>query len=357
MTDDSFGISVSTSGDTALIGADGVDDYGLDSGAAYVFEYNGSGWVEQQKLVASDSATGDFYGVSVALDGTAALIGAFNDDDNGPDSGSAYVFRDNGTSWIEGAKLTASDGAATDWFGRSVSLYGDVALVGADGDSDNGTNSGSAYVFRYNGISWIEEAKLTASDGAAGDSFGFSVSLFGDRALVGAYLDDDNGNQAGSAYVFHYDGSTWTEEEKLLPLDGESQNNFGYSVSISDRTALVGAYRDNDSGTESGSAYVFFRNGGNWIEGEKLTASDGEAGDFLGASASVFGDTAVVGAFGTDDFGYIDSGSIYLFDVPVQEFPQVPSIGSLGMALVGGLVVLAGYRGLRAQRTPPSGAF
>ncbi|GAH66138.1 unnamed protein product [marine sediment metagenome] len=123
------------------------DDCGDQSGSAYVFEDNGTDWVQLAKLTASDGAAGDEFGYSVSLSGTMALIGAYQDNDCGDGSGSAYLFEDNGTAWVQVGKLTASDGAADDWFGLSVSVSGTTALIGAYRDSDLGTWSGSAYIF------------------------------------------------------------------------------------------------------------------------------------------------------------------------------------------------------------------
>ena len=251
---DSFGGSVAVAGDTALVGAFGDDDNGTDSGSAYVFRYDGTGWVEEAKLTGLDTAEGDFFGSSVALAGQTAVVGASRDDDNGSNSGSAYVFRYDGTGWVEEAKLTALDGAAADEFGFSVVVEGDSAVVGARFDDDNGSSSGSAYVFRDDGMAWIEEANLTASDGAEGDFFGRSVALSGDTAVIGAYGDDGNGFSSGSVYVFHYDGTAWVEEVKLTASDGAANDSLGISVAVAGDTALIGASGDEDN---SGAAYVF----------------------------------------------------------------------------------------------------
>ncbi|MCX6671281.1 MAG: PKD domain-containing protein, partial [Euryarchaeota archaeon] len=200
---DSFGGEVSISGDTALIGACFDDDNGFDSGSAYVFVRTGTTWTEQTKLRASDGTAGDYFSAyAVSISSDTALIGAQGDDDNGADSGSAYVFIRTGLTWTEQEKLLVSDGAAQDFFGGSVSLSGDTVLIGAGGDDDNGGNSGSAYMFIRTGTTWAQEAKLLASDGAAEDIFGWAVALDGDTALIGAYYDDDNGLDSGSAYVF-----------------------------------------------------------------------------------------------------------------------------------------------------------
>jgi hypothetical protein len=323
---DSFGFSVSLSGDRALVGAIGDADNGSSSGSAYVFEFNGTSWSETAKLTPADGAAGDQFGVSVSLSGDRGLVGARRDEDNGIDSGSAYVFEFNGSSWSETGKLTPADGAGGDQFGWSVSLSGDRALVGAIFDDDNGSSSGSAYVFDYNGTSWNETAKLAPANGAAGDQFGFSVSLSGDRALVGAYADDDNGSSSGSAYVFEFNGSSsgsayvfefngssWSETAKLTPADGAAFDDFGFSVSLSGDRALVGAYLDADNGSFSGSAYVFDFNGTSWSETAKLTPADGAPSDQFGVSVSLSGDRGLVGA-GRDDDNGSNSGSAYVFE-------------------------------------------
>ena len=309
---DAFGWSVSASTDIALTGAYLDNDKGAAAGSAYVFVESGGAWSEQAKLLASDGGAGDLFGWSVSVSGNTALVSAPSDDDNGNSSGSAYVFIDSGGVWTEQSKLLASDGAATDIFGHSVSISGNTGLVGALQDDPSGLNSGSAYVFvRSEGV-WTEQAKLVASDGAASDFFGYSASLSGDTALVGATGDDDNGSFSGSAYVFVRSGGAWVEQAKLLPMDGKTGDEFGFSVSLSADTALVGAKEANPSGPESGAAYVFVRSGGRWTEQAKLVASDGAAGDRFGQAVSLSPGTALVGAWLDDDNG-ADSGSAYIF--------------------------------------------
>ena len=135
-----------------------------------------------------------------------------------------------GTTWLQRQKLLASDGAAVDFFGCSDSIRGDYAIAGADYDDDKGANSGSAYIFRWDGTAWVQQQKLLASDGAAGDCFGGSVSISGDLAIVGAYGDDSD---RGSAYIFKRDGTTWVQQQKLIASDGAAKDYFGYPVSIS----------------------------------------------------------------------------------------------------------------------------
>jgi len=305
---DNFGYSVSISGDYAILGAEG-DDSG--KGSAYIFKWNGTSWVEQQKLTASDGNTSDYFGWSVSISGDYAIVGAYGDDVNGTYSGSAYIFKRDGTNWVEQQKLLASDGATYDQFGISVSISGDFALVGALLDDVNGTYSGSAYIFKRDGTSWVEQQKLTASDGADGDWFGSSVSISGDFALVGAFLDDGNVIDSGSAYIFKRDGTSWVQQQKLTASDGAADDYFGCSVSISGDYAIVGAYGGNGNVIDSGSAYISKWNGTSWSEQAKLTASDGAASDYFGWSVSISGDYAIVGAPLDDDKG-TDSGSAYI---------------------------------------------
>ena len=280
---DFLGFPVSISGDpgneVVIVGAMFDDDNGTDSGSAYIYRYDPGlpGWTEEAKLIASDGAADDRFSRSVSIRSTpgnkVAIVGAFLDDDNIADSGSAYIYRFNPDTlaWIEEAKLIASDGEASDWFGYSVSISSEpgneVAIVGAWSVDDNGTDSGSAYIYRFNGAIWVEETKLLASDGEASDWFGWSVSISGtsgnEVAIVGALLDNDNGGNSGSAYIYRYDSVTsgWVEELKLLASDGAASDFFGFSVSISgdpgNEVAIVGARYDDDNGTDSGSAYVF----------------------------------------------------------------------------------------------------
>ena len=308
---DNFGSSVSISGDRAIVGAEGDDDGGINIGSAYIFERDGSGnWTETPKLTASDAAAGEGFGRSVSISEDRVLVGAYGKENF---TGSAYIFeRDGSGNWTETAILTASDADAFDTFGISVSISGDCAIVGADRNDDAGSGSGSAYIFERDGSgNWTETSNLTASDAATGDYFGHSVSISGDRALVGASYDDDGGINSGSVYMFERDGSgNWTETQKLTASDAAEFEYFGHSVSISGDRAIVGAYSNDDAGSNSGSAYIFEKDeSGNWTETQKLTASDAATDSQFGWSVSISGDCAIVGANGKDNF----TGSAYIF--------------------------------------------
>jgi hypothetical protein len=292
------------------VGADGDDDSGANSGSAYIFARNGDNWTEMAKLIAgSEGGPGDGFGRSVSISGNYVIVGAYGDDAKGANSGSAYIFVRSGNDWKTVDKLLATDGAAGDYFGQSVSISGDYAIVGARFDDDNGYNSGSAYIFVRNGGNWTEIAKLTASDGAAGDNFGFSVSISGDYVIVGAY---GWYYTAGTAYIFEKPSGGWTdmtETAKLSRSGGIIGGYFGVSVSISGDYAIVGAPWDYGSVSSSGSAYIFMRSGGNWTEIAELAASDGASGDQFGQSVSICGGSAIIGANWDDN----SSGSAYIF--------------------------------------------
>lgn len=299
---DSFGRAVSLYEDIALVGAPNHDG-GRGFGAAYIFEKSGSTWTEVQKLTPSDLERYDGFGFAVAIYGDFALISSLGDDDNGSNSGSAYVFQKIDGIWTETQKLTASDGVAEDDFGRRVTLYADVAVIAATGQNDN---AGAAYIFRNNGGVWTEEQKLTASDASPSNHFGFSISVYDEIALIGAFGNDDF---SGSAYLYKRVDGVWSEVQKLKASDASGSDNFGYSVAVSDDVALIGARR---TGGDTGSAYIFQRSNSEWTQVQKLVASDGAAGDAFGISVAVYENTAIMGAEFDEDNGTW-SGSAYIF--------------------------------------------
>lgn len=346
---DQFGVTVSVSGDTAIVGAWYADVNGNNGqGAAYIFVRNGSMWTEQAKLLASDGGSSDHFGVSVAISGDTAVVGAYDDPSGGnTGQGSAYVFMRNGLTWVEQAKLLASDGSFNDNFGFSVALDGDTALIGAY-DNDVGSNGGpgQAYVFVRNGSTWTEQAKLLASDGGPIDLFGWSVSVSGDTALIGARGHDVGSNvNEGQAYIFVRNGSTWAEQAKLNASDGADYSSFGWSVSVWGDTAVVGAVGNVGAVYAQGSAYIFVRNGTTWAEEAKLVASDGAASDQFGSSVVVSGDTAIMGAPYVDIGSDKNQGAAYLFQrngsTWTEEKKLVASDGFLGDSL-GSSVALSG---------------
>ena len=308
--EDNFGYAAAIDGDYAIIGAWAKG--GDETGAAYIFFRSGKNWKEQAKLTASDPAEGNFFGRTVAISGDYALIGSPFNDDSGKDSGSAYIFFRNGTTWKEQAKFTANDTEAEDQLGSAVAISGDYVIVGSPADDDAGSKSGSAYIFFPSGTTWKEQAKLTASDAAEKDNFGSAVAISGDYAIVGSPSDDDAGSKSGSAYVFVRSGTTWTEEAKLTAGDAAAGDKFGQPIAISGRTAIIGTPLDDDAGNSSGSVYAFLRSGGSWVQRAKQTASNAAAGDKFGQSVALNGDYVIVGALEADSKGDA-AGSAYIY--------------------------------------------
>ncbi len=230
---------------------------GENSGAAYIFQFNGSLWTSQAKLAANDGEAGDHFGVSVGVDGNYAIVGAYGKDHSGEDSGCAYTFKFDGSSWVEQVKLAATDAQAGDRFGASVSISGDYAVVGADSNDAQGVNSGAAYVFRRYGSAWTQQAKLTAGDGLSGDQFGASVSMNGSYIAIGAFARDSKGADSGAIYVFKREGANWIELTKYVSNTGNAGDHFGASVSIGNGYLLSGSKNSDDRGTDSGSASIY----------------------------------------------------------------------------------------------------
>jgi hypothetical protein len=304
-----FGKSVCISGDNIVVGAYQVDSV---KGSAYVFSKPAKGWtnmIQTAKLTASKGTYDDFFGYSVSISGNNIVVGAFQTSSK---KGAAYVFTKKDTVWTnmtETAKLIASDGASEDRFGYSVSISGDNIVIGALQDDEN---KGSAYVFTKKDTVWTnmtETAKLTASDGVTYKEFGCSVSISGDNIAVGA-------NFAGTAYLYSKPAAGWknmTETAKLTASDGANNDFFGYSVAISGDNVVVGAY-----GTDNykGSAYVYLKPVNGWVnmtQTSKLTASDGESNDRFGTSVGITSDNVVVGAYYDNDNGFW-AGSAYMYN-------------------------------------------
>ena len=302
--EDQFGRAVAVSGDVAIVGAHLADKSGYDSGAAYLFDVHTG--EELLELSPEDAHAGDEFGVSVSISGELALVGAhYAENSQGHEAGCAYLF--DVESGAQLLKLTPSDQDAGDAFGRSVAIHGDVAIVGAFSDNQGGQDAGAAYLFDVH--SGAQLFKLMASDAASFDSFGVSVAISGDVAIVGADWDDDNGASSGSAYLF--DVQTGAELSKLTASDGAPSAYFGHSVAIDGGRALVGANRQDGVTWDSGAAYLF-----DVVTGQEtatLIPSDAAASDLFGWSVALSGDNAVISACLADHLGS-NSGAVYLFD-------------------------------------------
>lgn len=307
-SNDRFGHNVAISGDYAIVGALIDDTNGSFEGAAFIYKRSNGTWTQQVKLTPTDTESLLNYAQSVAISGDYAIVGNFDASDVAHRAGSAYIYKRNGESWILQSKITASDAEVNEIFGRSVSISDDYAIIGAPLDDDAGVFSGSAYIFKRVGDNWVEQTKILANDANAQSYFGQSVSISGDRAIIGSPFDDDNEEDSGAAYLFFRSGDDWIQNEKIRASDPEENDRFGWSVGLSGDYAIVGAYRNDDSGTNSGSAYIFERSGIFWREEIKLTASDASQFNFFGYSVSISGTNAIVGAYRNTP-----GGSAYLF--------------------------------------------
>jgi hypothetical protein len=314
---DYFASSVALLGDRALVGMPGDDTAAArDTGSAYLFLRNGTSWTLEAKLTADLPSLGDRFGHAVALGPDVALVGApENAGSTGAGPGSAYIF-EAATQWKQKARLKASDGARGDWFGGAVAISPGIALVGAYGDDNSfGADGGSAYVFASNGTNWNFETKLQPVEGNTSANFGISVALSGQTAVIG-------GNKVlsaqqfyvGGAFIFVRDGTNWTQQARLNPVGIGRDDEFGYSVAISGDTVIVGSPQDDLATDEDvGSAYIFLRNGTTWSQQAKILATTHAAADRFGYSVGLSGDTAVIGAPLLDKNNLVDSGSVSIF--------------------------------------------
>jgi hypothetical protein len=317
---DNFGSSVAIDGDTIVVGAD-YDDVGanIEQGSAYIFTRSGTTWTQQAQLTTIGDSAYTYFGKSVAVSGNTVIVGAYWDDVGANiNQGSAYIFTRSGNIWAMQAQLFAADGTAFDIFGYSVSISGETAIVGAPGDDVIvNTHQGSAYIFTRSGTLWTQQAKLTSLSNSFAPFFGGSVAISGETAIIGApYASVGNNTLQGSAYIFTRSGTTWTEQTRLSIAGGVYLSNFGFSVAISGETVVVGAYGD-DIGTNhsQGSAYVFFRSGITWTQQPRLNAADGAQEDYFGYSVAISGNNIIIGSILDNIGGNTYQGSAYVFRV------------------------------------------
>jgi YHS domain-containing protein len=318
---DVFGYSVAVTGKTAIIGAAGKTiGKGSGQGAAYVFTCSGTPcrWTQQQVLTASDGASDDEFGNSVAVSGNTAIIAAWGKNSlylpGAPTTavaprGAAYVFTCSGAPcrWTQQQELTPSDGASGDEFGNTVAMSGNTAIIGAPYKN---SYQGAVYLFTCTGTpcSWTQQQELTAAHGARGDVFGYSVAVSGITAIIGAI--GSNASRGGAAYVFTCSGTpcTWTQQQELTASDGASGDEFGTRVAVSGATAIIGAPgKTIGNHTLQGAAYVFTCSGTpcRWTQQQELTASDGASRDQFGNRVAVSGNTVIVGNNSSQGAAYV----------------------------------------------------
>lgn len=325
-----FAYSVDLDANRALIGAVTDGDPNGPAGAAYVFRRAANGSWTQEARIAASSAESDpnaAFGSDVALDGEYAIVGARLDDATARWAGAAYAFRRIGTTWTPQGQLLASDGQAIDEFGNAVAIDGDAAVIGAFADDGaNGFNLGSAYIFRRSGSLWSQEAKIQPNDLVTDANFGISVDIEGDTVVVGAYLDDNPANYTGAAYVYRHVAGAWVQEQKIVPGSAAADDRFGAGVAISGSAMVVGAYGVDSAATNAGAAFVYDVDGDCNHNG---VCDDQESfpGDVNGDLNVDLGDVSLLLAAygaceGDPDFNaaadFNDSGCVDLSDLSVQ---------------------------------------
>ena len=306
---DRFGFSVSISDNLAAVGCPEHLVGDTRSGAVFVYRFDGTKWSQEAKLVPAQGDDDDYFGASVAVGVDTIVVGAINDDDRGDDSGAAYVYSLNDNTWALEAKLLAFDGAANDQLARSVSISESRILLGAPHDSDNGSLSGSAYLFRWNGNDWVHETKLLAEDGSNGDRFGAAVSISHNHAVIGAHNDTDQlPSSTGSAFIFKHQNGVWVQETKLFPNPTVFGGSFGRAVSIEGPKVVVGSHN-----AGNGAAFLFHYANGKWTQSPVLRPSGGSPTPHFGYSVAVSGDTVFAGAHADRDLGSL-AGATYIFN-------------------------------------------
>lgn len=290
-----FGRQTLVQGDHMIITANGADN----QGAAFALRRVGGVWTPQQKFTGSQTAQGDFFGMEAALDGTRLAIAATQDDDLGFNSGEVYLFDFDGTSWVETARLQAPDGDASDKFGSALALSGDVLVVGAAADEPGGiVNSGSAYAFRNVGGTWGLEQKLTSQAAVTGGQYGWALATDGALLLVSAIEEAIGGAERGAVYAYEHDGTSWNQVQRFMQSDGADGDRFGWEMDLdlSAGTPRLAVGATEHGGT--GAVYIFERQGGTWVELDKVVSASSASGDALGWDVELAWPVLVAGAPG-----------------------------------------------------------
>ncbi len=335
---DRFGAAVALSDTFALIGAPKARTQHADlAGAAYLFERDQFGLGQHRTLLADDGEIGDGFGRAIAISGDRLLIGAPSAQVAGDQAGVAYLFRRTDGEWREEARLSGGGGGVRAGFGRTLALDGGTALIGAPGDQDAGSGAGAAYVFVRRKQGWEREVKLLAADPSLDAQFGSALALTGDRALIGAYRDSEQGRLAGAAYLFERTDDGWQQVQKLTPTDARAGQYFGYAVALADDWALIGAWGDDDKGHHAGAVYLFEHTDAGWVQRQKLTPAP--AGARLGVSVALADATLLAGAYLDEaEVGRIGAGYLFSYSGAGWGDPQLlragPANPSYGMTLV-----------------------
>lgn len=313
---DEFGRSVAIDGDFLVVGAmfKNSNDK-AQTGAAYIFKFDGSTWVEYQKIVPAEGESYDWFGGAADIEDTVMVVGAHTANvQESSNAGTVHVYYFNGSTWYEDQELYASDHGTQNWFGISLDLNGKDLIIGSTGDDiELNDDQGSAYVFRYED-SWSEVQKLTASDGEESDDFGRSVSISGNTILIGSpECEIDNVNYQGAVYYFNYSSGNWSQIQKLSIPTVNSFLSFGIDLALKGDTAIIGAEGQTvGDNTYQGAAFIYTKNGSTWTKDQELSASDGKENDYYGNSVSITNNFALVGAYRSTIGSNSMQGSAYI---------------------------------------------
>jgi hypothetical protein len=326
-----FGASVGIDRRTIVVGIQ-EDDNGVGSAIVYKYDSLNRTFFEEAKLTPSNGEPTDDFGRAVAISGDFVIVGAQKNDEAGIDSGAAYIYMRSeieraAGEWTEVALLTPPDAQENERFGISVAIDKNVAIIGANGADENGENSGAAYIFTRVDNEWEFTQKLVAPDGEPGDNFGFSVAIYGNQAVVGAVWDSE---KSGSVYVYILDRGVWTVEGKFVADGGNPDDQFGWSVAMWEQTIAVGAFADDTSGLDSGAVYIFEKDPNEvWYQQARVAPSDGEDNDHFGRSVDIHRDWLIVSSPYDDEAG-IEAGSVYIYQRDDEDwllqnklFPQI----------------------------------
>lgn len=311
--DEYFGHCVAIHGDYAIIGAYFDDQKGWGSGSAYIFKFENNTWIQKQKLTPSDIDAYDFFGSSVDIDNNLAVVGA--NSDNG--TGTAYIYRNNNGNWIQEGKLIPSNGINEDFFGSAVGIDDDIIAVGASGDD---FHTGSVYIFKNENGQWKEKQNIYLNDGKSYDLFGNVIAFDNSTLVIGA----NNYGGVGAAFVYLQDGETFEKVAKLQSENNDLNDKFGTSISVSQNYIAVGANYNDEGGLDCGAAYIFQREGNSWNQVKKIIPDDGITNEQFGHVA-ISNELIAVGADKDDDMG-IESGSVYLYSLDGNEFNFIKKI-------------------------------
>ncbi|NOQ24669.1 MAG: T9SS type A sorting domain-containing protein [Bacteroidales bacterium] len=310
---DRFGNGVAIDYDKAVVSHVGTSE--RNGGYVYFYDYNGVKWEVNTILQGSDTKFNDIFGISADIDGDFAAVGARSADGNGlENTGAVYIFKFNGENWEEYSKIVASDIISGASFGMRVKLEGDVLAVSAP----NANNSyGAAYIFKNIGGNWEEQQKLSPSNGQEGDLFGWSMDICKNNLIVGAQDNDTQGESSGTAYIYEYIANTWNETAVLLPVEVKAWDKFGSAVSISESVAIVGADWDEENGYQRrGSVYIYRKEATGWDKKKQITPPESKDYLYFGSSVDIEDNLAIIGSSGAEnDSTYAESGEAYVYSI------------------------------------------